>query len=166
MELKGFVDYLGDDYCLMPGQRYGTCLPQTLMAVNSTSEYKEEGNLFLEYAISEEFQKIDSLGGTPVNRAAYFMQQENPNEEGQEGESCGHTTVGGIEIVSFFLYWPEEEAFRKMDGIVDSIKGINVCDLNVYNAVIEVGQSVLIGDMEVQEAVEEIVGRVQLYLAE
>ena len=68
--------------------------------------------------------------------------------------------------MSFFLYWPEEEAFRKMDGIVDSIKGINVCDLNVYNAVIEVGQSVLIGDMEVQEAVEEIVGRVQLYLAE
>ena len=101
-----------------------------------------------------------------MNSAAYFIQQENPNEEGQEGESCGRTTVGGLEIVSFSLYWPEEEEFRKLDGIIDSIKGINICDLQVYNAVIEVGQSVLVGDAEVSKAVEEIEGRVQLYLAE
>lgn len=167
MELKGFVDYIGDDYCLMPGQMYGTCLPQTLMAINSMSEYKEEGSIFLEYALSEEFQRLDSLGGTPVNRKAYYVQQENPNEKGHEGEACGHTTVGGVDtIVNYFLYWPEEDEFRKLDDIIDCIKGINICDLQVYNAVIEIGQSVLTGDTEVQEGVEEVAGRVQLYLNE
>ena len=56
----------------MPGQKLGACIPVSMAAVNSASDAKEESLLFLEYALSEEFQAGASLKGLPVNRRAYM----------------------------------------------------------------------------------------------
>ncbi|MDE7112749.1 MAG: extracellular solute-binding protein, partial [Acetatifactor sp.] len=78
---QGQLDYVGGSYRMMPGQNYGTCLPVSLMAMNSASQNKENCRLFLTYIFSQEFQGSTALSGTPVNKSAYQKRQANPKED-------------------------------------------------------------------------------------
>ncbi len=50
--------------------------------------------------------------------------------------------------------------------MLSSITGVNLCDSTVYETVIETGKKVLDGTLGVEDAVEEIGRKVQIYLAE
>ena len=69
-------------------------------------------------------------------------------------------------IVNIEVYWPTQEQFRVLDGLLDSVTGVNRCDSLVYDTVIEQGKRVLEGICSVEEAVEEISKKVLIYLAE
>lgn len=163
---QGQLDYAGGSYRMMPGQNYGTCLPATLMAMNSASQNKESGRLFLTYIFSKEFQGSTALNGTPVNKSAYQKRQANPKGDSTRAylhyaysAPDGTSTVKGI-------YWPTSENFAKLSSMFESVSGVNYCDNRIYEAVIEYGQRALTGEIGIKEAVDEMEEELELYLAE
>ena len=83
---------------MLPGQNYGACMPVSLLAVNASTEAKEESRLFMEYMLSEEFQKESELAGFPVNRKAYFGKQEKPEMYRESPQTIWREDGGIIEI--------------------------------------------------------------------
>lgn len=172
-----YAGYLGEDYAyfngclkideaeyqLMPGQNYGACIPVSLVAVNSAA--REESLLFLEYALSEEFQGDASLKGLPINKSAYRKMQENPNGEELLYANVGVSLEGGGEE-SREIYWPDETDFEKLDGIIDSITSVNLCEDKIYEEVIKQGEKLLSGSISVEEAVDAVESALKLYIAE
>lgn len=161
------VDYMRADYTLMPGQQYGACLAESLLAVNQASGYREEAELFLEYALSAEGQQAAGVNGIPLSREAYLAEWDDPRGEGNENILYSGTLIGDEEDQVFLeIYWPDEEAFRKLDGLVSRIAGVGYCDNRVFDAVVEAGQDFLVGNSTLEEALREIDTKVKLYLAE
>ncbi len=165
------VNYMGADYTLMPGQQYGACLAESLLAVNQASGHREEALLFLEYALSAEGQQAAGLNGIPVNREAYLAGWDDPRGEGMENILYSGTMIDDgdedyDDMVFLEVYWPGEDAFRKLDGFVSRITSVGYCDSRVYHAVVEAGQGFLEGKRTLEEALEDIDTRVKLYLEE
>lgn len=156
---RGIQEYFGDTYVQMPGQQYGSCLASSLLAVNSGTKSMEESMKFLEYAVSTDFFAGFSFNGTPVNREAYRAKQT------ENHESDRYTGYGG-EDFNITLQWPSEEDYKKLDRLLDELKGVNICDPVVYEAVIAYGKAALKGETSIPDAVESIEKRVKLYLAE
>ena len=168
----GELKYKGEafGYGLMPGQRYGACLAVSVLAVNEASKNQEDAEKFLELALSEEFQGDASLNGTPLNRGAYLRRQVDTRDEMSIRAGLPVGTTNAIDfdrsMVFIRIEWPDEEQFRELDRLLESVTEVNRCDSLVYENVIEQGKKVLEGGCTVEEAVEEIAKQVQLYLAE
>lgn len=159
----------------MPGQQYGACLAESLMAVNQASGHREEALLFLKYALSAEGQQAAGLNGIPVNREAYLAGWEDPRGTssvsfGGDGNAnliySGTLINNGGDMVFLEVYWPGEEEFRKLDGLLSRITEVGYCDNRVYHAVLEAGQSFLAGKCTLEEALGKIDTGVKLYLEE
>lgn len=163
---QGQLDHAGGSYQMMPGQNYGTCLPATLMAMNSASPNKENGRLFLAYIFSKEFQGSVALNGTPVNKRAYQRRQANPDRDSTRTYmNYGYSAPDGSHV-SVKIYWPTSENFAKLSSLFESVSGVNYCDNRIYEAVIEYGQKALTGEIGIKEAVDEMEEELELYLAE
>lgn len=166
-EFNGYLQIDEKTYCLMPGQRYASCMPLSMTAVNNASEAKEESLLFLEYALSEEFQGKAPLKGLPINRAAYLKKQEDPDEAGS-GEPYTYIRMepekdGGR---LYEVYWPDETVFGKLDEMIEGIRDVNLCEGRVYEEVLQQGEKVLTGSLSVEEGVDAVENALQIYLAE
>jgi len=156
------LEAAGFDYCMMPGQKYGTCLATDMLSVNQATEHSEECMTFLEYAFSEEFQRDPALDGTPVNRAANWSRREDYwtydriespiSEDGQE-----------FHLRSFV---PSDEIYAKFDKLLEEVNGVNYCEAKVFDIVMNEGVRVADGDCTVDEAVKEIERQLKLYLEE
>lgn len=166
------LEYLGENFgfCPMPGQCYGACLAVSVLAVNGASANMDYAKCFLEFAVSEEYQGEISLNGTSINKAAYLRQQADPREEPYADRNLLVSSTNAVDydgtMVFVDIYWPTETQFQEADRMLNSITGVNQCDSIVYGSVIETGQKVLEGTLGVEEAVEEIGRKVQIYLAE
>lgn len=165
------ADYMGADYTLMPGQQYGACLAESLIAVNQASGHREEALQFLEFALSAEGQEAADLNGVPVNREACLAGWKDPRGEGNENLLYSGCYIDNgdadYENDPFLpIYWPEEEEFRKLDGLISGIRGAGYCDSRVYRAVVEAGQDFLKGKSTLEEALTAVEDRVKLYLEE
>lgn len=160
----GEMNFLGADFVLLPGQRYGYCLAETLLAVSGASKQKEESMLFLEYALSDEFQQT-TMNGTPVNRNAYVARKRlNPYPDLYSIGDGIYRQDGSYDL--FTVYWPVAEEWERLDGLQAQIRGVNRCDRQVYHFVTETGRAALTGEMSIEEAVDAIEKKVQIYLAE
>lgn len=161
----GMLSYLEDDYAWMPGQKYGTALPSTLISISNTSEKKEEAMLFVEYALSENFQRFALLNGIPIHKKAYDLREICPHDTRQMYSLVMYSSLeGNDEIIE--IYWPNHLDFYLLDGKVDRITGVNYCDRRVYEAVLEYGEAMLKEELSLEEAMDKIEKNVQLYLSE
>lgn len=164
----GKLHYMDEEgeYVPLPGQCFGGCLPATLMAMNSGTKHGEESRLFLEYLFSAEFQGAVSLNGTPVNRSVYRQRQQNPGE----GSTAPYATMGYAlsdgSTIMHRVYWPSGADFARLDGLMESVTGVNYCDDRIYEAVMELGQAALTGEAGIEETMDGIEKELELYLAE
>lgn len=179
-----FADYLNDnafqfmlflslindmegDYAMMPGQKQGSCLVSTLISINSATQRTEEASHFLSYMLSYEFQKSENFVGMPINQEAYYAKQNHPYpERPAEQRISGISMSDGNGFKSLDAFWPDENEFRTLNNIVEGITGVNRCNDTIFEAVMELGPKALTGEAGVEEVVEEIDKKVQLYLAE
>jgi hypothetical protein len=156
------MDVLGFDYCLMPGQKYGTCLATDMLSINQMTKHVEECMTFLQYAFSEEFQRNPALDGTPVNRAANWSRREGYWTYDRTEPSCNED---GREI-HLHSFAPSEEIYAKFDHLLEEVNGVNYCEAKVFDIVMEEGVRVADGDHTVDEAAKEIERQLKLYLEE
>lgn len=175
MMLHGIQEYYGESIERMPGQRYGSCLASSLLAVNGGTEFMQESRAFLEYAVSREFfakeisdnYLLNTFNGTPINRAAYFARQQTEAVlEGYKGYSSWGISDARTEYEEITLDWPSMEDYGKLTAILDGITGVNLCDPVVYEAVMEYGEKALTGERSIEEAADAVEKRVKIYLAE
>ena len=164
-EFLAWLKETESEYTMMPGQKYGTCLPATLLSINNASRRKEEAEQFLEYILSGEFQGNAFINGIPIGKTGYFMRQICPRPTGGLYGGTGTNLMDGTFLL-VEIYWPTPKEWEDFDTLVDGVAGVNRCDKRIYEAVIELGEPALTGESGIEEAVDAIEKRVQLYLAE
>lgn len=159
--------YRGDDYRILTDG--GTsCIPLSMLAVNDASSVKNEAEDFLKYALGAEFQGNTVLSGIPINKNALYAMEVNPRPgiEYYAAGTLGSPYAANSDYVVLEVAWASSEEFEKLHRILESIDRANIYDDIVYNTVMELGVMAVNGEKSVEETVDAIEKKVQLYLAE
>lgn len=153
------------------GQVKDGLIPDGMAGILANSAEDELAVAFYRSLFGRKLQDMDLAGGLPVNMASFDTFAVNPYVD---PEGFMEENVAGALVVSndkgdryrVDLLWPSEEDFGKLKEAVSGMSVINRGDSTIEEAVFAVGEEVLEGDMTPQEAVQEIVKRSAIYLAE
>lgn len=146
---------------------YSNCL----VGICANSMENETAVEFYRYLFGKELQDIDLYDGLPVNMASFEKLKDNPRAGLVEGAdpraagSIGTSTADG-DFFGLELLWPTEEEFERLKGIVSNVSGISTGDERIADTVYEIGARALEGGITPEEAVQEIVKKSAIYLAE
>lgn len=168
---KGFEDV---DMKFFDGMSEGAFEPSVLVGLSASSAHQEEAERFFDIIMGTQVQSL-LYDGFMVNQTALQEQLSNQwkifknggTDKGY-GEPC--SSVGGSynDGREFYMdiYMPTQEEFQKLYTLCSQVKTPYVADTVVENAVIEIGAQYLQGQMSLDEAVQKIKARVELYMAE
>lgn len=153
------------------GQVKNGLIPDGMAGILANSAEDELAAAFYRSLFGRKLQDMDLAGGLPVNMASFDTFAVNPYVD---PEGFMEENVAGALVVSndkgdrycVDLLWPDGEDFGKLKEAVSGRNVINRGDATIEEVVFEVGEEVLESDMTPQEAVEEIVKRSAIYLAE
>lgn len=145
----------------MPGEVENGCGADNLLAVNAASKVQEAAEKFVLYTLSYDFQSTNILGGIPMNQGAFEAQFRNSLPGNPE--AVGSVGLGELTVTAQKLSEKEVENFI---SFIESMDTVQECPPMVYQAVIETGQKALRSECSIEEAVNEIEQKVQIYLAE
>lgn len=153
------------------GQVKNGLIPDGMAGILANSAEDELAVAFYRFLFGRKLQDMDLAGGLPVNMASFDALTVNPYgapEGFTEEYAVGALSVSNDIGERYFLevIWPDEEEFGKLKEMVSGMSVINRGDSTIEEAVFEVGEEVLEGDMTPQEAVQEIMKRSAIYLAE
>lgn len=153
------------------GQVKNGFLTNTLAGICTNSMENKTAVEFYRYLFSKELQDTDMYDGLPVNMASFETLKDNPRVglvEGQDERaagSIGSSTADG-KYFGIELLWPTEEEFERLKSIVSNVSGISTGDEVIADTVYEIGARALEGGITPGEAVQEIVKKSAIYLAE
>lgn len=178
--LFGELDSMSEDYAmllsvyrtmnqepnvaLLSGLSGNVYIPNTILGVNGAGNQKEAAKEFVMYMLSGELQRKWKGNGFPVNREAM---QEIFYEKTSE-ESVYSLCMSGEDgiILDLEVVWPEDQQIKCLEEMIESLDTPADLDGNVKAAVMELGVSALNGERSVDEAADEIINKVQIYLSE
>lgn len=159
------LDQMGQGgFAALEGQCPGVFLPSTVLGVSAGSENVETACDFVKTVLSKEVQQSDLGEGLPVNRAAMTQVLTNTMEEGKSLTSVFMDADGNM--VTLAMRWPEEAEKAAFLALVESRTTPALMDHMIENTVTELGVNALNGSATVEETVDEILRKIQLYLAE
>lgn len=155
-------------YRLIEGAAGTVFSPNGIAGMNDQSKEKELASLFLQELLGKDVQKSDLSDGFPVNADAWETFTDNPRPGDQLGFTASVVSEdGGVENrVNFDVVWPSEEQLSAMKERIETLAQPSLSDSVIFDAVIESGVKVLEGNLTVDEGCDEIVQKVELYLAE
>ncbi len=152
---------------VLPGASGNIFAPNGIVGVNEKCGDKELAVAFLQETLGKDVQKADLGDGFPVNMDAFDLFAVNPNPEMHMGFSASTVDENGKkESVQYSAEWPEQ---KEIDALKEQIGKLNIPSLIddvMETAVMESGVKVLEGGLGVDEGCDEIVQKVELYLAE
>lgn len=141
--------------------------PGTILGISSRSGQKEDAKKFLAYILGKEVQSMNQGGGFPVNKKAYEEMAANPgNEEVMVGYTSWDGDTSTEEMTYLSIRWAGEEAFASLRKKLDSLDTPCLIDTVLGDAVMEQAVKYLKGECTAEEAVSNLVQKVNLYLAE
>ena len=159
----------GSDYMLLPGKGRN-CLPEAMLAVNGATTIPEEACDFVKYMLSDYLEETELNTGIPISRDALLSMEKNPYAgEEEPWKPYSYHTLGmadGSTTVSTEVAWQREEVYAKYNAMLDSIDSVNLCEHELLEAVLSGGTPALTGEKTIEETVDEIAKKVQIYLAE
>lgn len=139
-------------------------IPNTIVGVNATGGQKEAAKDFVMCMLSADLQQKSLGTGLPVNRQA--MEEILYANKPEAVFGCLAEMDENGNYVSLDLFWPTEEQTAALESMIESLSVPASSDENVKNTVIEQGVAALNGEKSVEDAVGEIINKVQIYLAE
>lgn len=156
------------------GMGDGIFEPSVLVAINASSGHQEAAEQFFDVIMGTEVQGL-LYDGFMVNRSA-LEKQLSPQwpvfqnggmnvDYGEVSSSFGGSTGDGREW-HLDIYMPTKEEFQALYDLCCKVKTPYVADTVVENAVIEIGAQYLAGQLSLDEAVDKIMAKVQIYMAE
>lgn len=153
------------DYGIWNGQIKNGFIPKGMIGISSASADKELAQSFFRYLYGREVQDVEVSTGLPVNRASFEHLKENPRGE-EENSSLSIGGGGDGESFSLTILWVTEEHFERLRQIIESADTVCAGDAVIEEVVYDIGQKALNGSVSVDKAVEEIVKKAAIYLAE
>lgn len=164
----------GHDIAAEPfgGQVKDGFIPSGLAGIAANSVEDETALEFYRYLFGKELQDMNMYNGLPVNMASFEELKNNPRAglvEGMDERYSGSISAGspdGGEMFSIELLWPTEEEFQKLRDMVSSASAMSTGDATIESTVYEIGPRAMAGSITPKEAVEEIVKKSAIYLAE
>lgn len=134
------------------------------MGVNASGSQKEAATDFVMSMLSKEVQTEVKFAGFPVNREAVLEQLA----EFEPSKTYGWTSASDEDgnMIDLEIKWLDEAEQAQFKEMIESLDTPANLDGNMKDTVISVSVEVLKGRMSVDEGVNEIVNRVQIYLAE
>lgn len=138
-----------------------------IAGINSETQNMEIAREFLDFALSEEEQKIfiddglyPNIMGLPVNRAVFAGLMDNPAKELMEEYGRGYAYHGEV------FEWPNKQAFAKLEEVIETCKIPAMEDNIVIDMVRKEAVPYLSGEENLETAAAEIAQSLELYLLE
>ncbi len=155
------------NYGLMPGQAENVFVPSMILGISSKSNQAETAEQFLIYLFSQESQKISQSGGLPVEKEAFRSVIDGHQYEGKENLVCvGSFGDNMDETLDYAMVPTPEDEIKKLTELAKSLDTPAFRDDVIKDAVSEQGEKVLKGEITPEEAVDAIMHKVNIYLAE
>lgn len=152
------------DIRVLSGFSGNVFVPRVVMGVNAAGPQKEAAADFVMSMLSKEVQTEAKSNGYPVSREA--IQEQLSEHEPSETYGWTSTSDQDGNVVDLEIKWLDEKERAQLEAMLESLDTPAKLDENVKDTVINVGAEALKGQMSVDEAVNEIINRVQIYLAE
>lgn len=182
-DVYGYQEMLSLKYCegledveMKPfdGMSTGVFEPAVLVGLNASAGHQEDAERFFDVMMGYEVQNL-LYDGFTVNEAALksrlspqwqiFQNAGMDMDYGAVCSSLGGTTGDGREWY-LEIRMPTKEEFEKLYDLCRSVKTPYVKDPVVESAVIEIGAQYLEGYLSKEEAVQKIMAKVEIYMAE
>lgn len=162
-KVKGYEDF---EIISMTGQSSNVFLAETLVGISAVSGQKEQAEAFLKILLSKENQS-NLYYGFAVNMAA-FKECLIPDEHVSEDGISGYHSMGNEDglYVEMAVYWPDEEQIALLREWMEQAATPYIEDPVLEDAVYAEGISYLQGEQSLQEAVDGVVKRTALSMAE
>lgn len=160
---KGF-----EDARLIPleGQCSKVFLPETVLGISQASSQKELAMDFLELFLGKENQ--EALGGFSVNRQA--MEALFTPEDGYVGEDGEYGAIAmvdedGVETM-LNIYLPDQEEMDTFYGWMENSDTPCIEDRVLEEAVFEEGEKYFRGEADLEQTLDAVEQRLEIYMAE
>ena len=159
------------DYRFWNGQVEKGFIPHGLAGLVANSAEDELAVEFYRFLFGRTLQDMDLAGGLPVNMASFdsFAENPHPDPDGfMENSFAGGIVLSGDDgrLFTLDIFWPSAEKFQALKEMVGSATVMSAGDAAIEEVVLEVGQKMLNDDLTPEAAVQEIVKRSAIYLAE
>ena len=152
--------------------RYGlsngksTFIPECLMGISTSSGQKDTAAKFIATVLSNSVQDIDTQDGFAVNldsiQKEYDDSVNNSESDGMIGTSNSET---GKEF-TLQIYYPDQEELKEFDSMIHSMNKPYILDKVVKDTILDIGPDALNGSISIDEAVNEISGKIKIRMAE
>lgn len=140
----------------------GVFLPNTILGVSAGSSKVEMALDFVNFALSEEMNS--GWGGFPANQTSYESIWTNTYGTEAYGNMSVLNDEGVLKMLP--IYWPDAEEQAAFQAIVDTLDTPNVTDNFIMDTIVEFGADALSGKKTVEQAVGDIMKKMQIYLSE
>ncbi len=167
---EGFEDVAMKSF---DGMCAGAFEPSALVGISAASTNQEQAEKFFDIIMGTEVQSL-LYEGFMVNQAA-LKNQMSPQwgvldagydvDYGEPANSVGGSYGDGREF-TMDIYMPTKEEFQTLYDLCCQVKTPYVADSVVESAVVEAGGQYLAGHKTLEEAVNAVVTKVEIYMAE
>ena len=137
------------------------CTPLSSVGINKNSNNKEKALEILEYMISEETQLRETATGFPVNKKSFdrWMNGEITNKDMYYSMGWGGTNSD--EIIEYT--WGDEDKIAAFKDQVYQIEGAKIVNEDLYDIIMNEALPYFAGNMTLDEAMDKIQAKLQLY---
>lgn len=151
---------------LLNGQAENCFSPEMIMGISAKAREKEAAELFVSFLFSEEQQKNNKEAGFPVRKSVY--DSEEYWEFGQEGNiEYGFSTAYNGEIQNIItVVHSADDQIKEIQKLGKTLTMPSGGSRVIMDSVLEAGKRYLYGETDLDQAVEQAVSQVKLYLAE
>lgn len=158
----------GMAYDFMDTPDGGLFVPYGIAGISEKTEDADLAVSFLKELMGQEVQKADLEDGFPVNADAYeiFTQTNSPDSTIGFSASVADEDGNTTDRVTFSATWPSAEEIASMKEKIGTLGKPALSDDVVFTAVLESGVKTLEGDLAINEGCDQIVQKMELYLAE
>ncbi len=136
-------------------------VPCCVLGIVSTSRAQEQAGEFVKYVLSAEGQKMADSDGFPVNRTAFDAMLSDG-----KGNLGGVSSSYGDEYFSLDYTWPSQEELDALSEMAQQVTAPVEDGRVQHDVVLEEMKRCLNGETSADEAVNAIMQRINLYLAE
>lgn len=168
---EGFADVTMKSF---GGMSEGAFEPSVLVGISAASAHQEEAEKFFDTIMGTAVQEL-LWDGFVVNQAALKSQLspqwkvfQNAGSDMDYGEvsSSSMGSYGDGREYEMDIYMPTKEEFQMLYDLCCQVKTPYVADPIIESAVVEVGARYLEGSLSLEETVNNIIAKIEIYMAE
>lgn len=154
------------EYKLMPVGEKHIFVPKVIAGINGRSNELEGAKEFVSFLLSQKAQETNQGTGLPVNRAAFEAMLADSKSMSMSSSWSTIDEDGNYQDIDFDITAPPSEELDRFRELVESLDTPCLTDAVMRELVMEQAGKCVTGDLSVEEAVNTIEQKMNLYLAE